>query len=108
MKRFLILAAVVAGLSVTGLSGAAMAGYGPARGGYGSYGMHGGFGGYNSYNSRNCWGGYRNNHVPMSHCSPRPYGYGSYYGGYGSNYGYGGYGSNYGGYGSFGGRGCNW
>ncbi len=106
MKRFLILAAVVAGLSVSGLTGAADAGYGPARGGYNSYGWNGGA---SRYNSRNYWGGYRNNQMPMSHASPRPNGYGSNYGAYGNNYGsYGGYGSSYGGYSSYGGRGCNW
>lgn len=99
MKRFLILGAVVAGLSLTGLTGAADAGYGPVRSGNGAYGWNSGCGGYNGYgayngygSNRNCWGGYRNR-APISHCSPRPYGYGNSYGvlgnfrsGYGCNW----------------------
>lgn len=100
MKRFLMMAAVVAGISLTGLTGESMAGvYGPSRGfsnynyGAGSFGM----GGYS-----NGWG-YRG--PVQSHCGPRMpvrrfntcnkphvpgYGYGYGYNGY-NGYGNSGY-----------------
>ena len=91
MKRFLILAALVAGISVTGLSSSVMA-HGGHRGHrghrHGGHGWHGGRGWYGDY--RGGWRGY-------GYGGPRiiigsPFGYGAYgYGGYGG-YGYGGYG----------------
>jgi len=104
MKRFLMMAAVVAGVSVAGLAGSAEAGYpGSGFSGYGrgyvipnyvthhgnyggNYGSnYGGFGGAN----RGCWGGYRT--LPARPvCKPSPYKYGN---NCGNNYGYfGGYG----------------
>lgn len=93
MKRFLMLAAVVAGVSLTGLTGMT----GSAEAGYGypsrvvpvaPTNYHGGFGGYNGYGgaNRGCWGGYRNIPVRNVH-RPLPYNYGNKCGtGYSSGY----------------------
>lgn len=95
MKKFLILGAVVAGLSLTSLTGAANAACGTSYGGFGGYGAYPGYGGYGSMGryggygyGRNCWGGYCQNVRPIHRCPPSPCGHGcGYRSGYGSGYG---------------------
>jgi hypothetical protein len=76
MKRLLIVAAAVAGISVTGLSGSASAGYpvrGPVVRNYPvtqSYVVrHGGYGAAD----RGCWGGYRQPLLRPNVCKPSPW-----------------------------------
>jgi hypothetical protein len=99
MKRLLMLAALVGGLTFAGSTSTAEAngGYGGGRGPYhgGGWGggNHGGYGGNRAHGS-----GYR----PGIHISTPSFGFG--YGGYGG-YGGGYYGGGYGGYGCRGGNG---
>ena len=103
MKKLLVLAALVAGLTVFGTTGTAKADHmrGGSSFGWGSSGFGGYNGGYGGYGYNN-YGGYGGNYIGFS----RPgfsiqfgtgnsgYGYGGGYGGFGG--GYGGWGGGYG------------